>query len=124
MRPGRNTCCRLSAGLALILCGLCIFPGDLRAQSLVIHWNSAALQGIRDAKLGAPKVARTVTIDLFSNRMAMLKCLIPRLIPRLRSELAPPFDDRNLAICLHFLDHHSATDSRPHHSHRSQISRL
>jgi len=48
---------RLSAGLALILCGLYIFPRDLRAQSLVIHWNSAALQGIRDAKLGAPKVA-------------------------------------------------------------------
>ena len=27
------------------------------------HWNSAALQGIRDAKLGAPVVARALAID-------------------------------------------------------------
>src|SRR5258708_8908645 len=33
-----------------------------RNASAAIHWNSAALQGIRDAKLGAPVVARALAI--------------------------------------------------------------
>ena len=31
-------------------------------RSIAVQWNSAALQGIRDAKLGAPVVARALAI--------------------------------------------------------------
>jgi len=31
-------------------------------QGVMIRWNNAALQGIRDAKLGAPVVARAMAI--------------------------------------------------------------
>ena len=32
------------------------------APKVVIQWNNAALQGVRDAKLGAPVVARALAI--------------------------------------------------------------
>ncbi|MFZ0321615.1 MAG: DUF6851 domain-containing protein [Candidatus Sulfotelmatobacter sp.] len=37
-------------------------PQSRRAKDPAILWNSAALQGIRDAKLGAPVVARVLAI--------------------------------------------------------------
>jgi len=36
--------------------------GSLPQSSIVIQWNNASLQGIRDAKLGAPVVARALAV--------------------------------------------------------------
>jgi uncharacterized protein DUF6851/vanadium-dependent haloperoxidase-like protein len=38
------------------------FANSLSAPNVVIRWNNAALQGVRDAKLGAPAVARALAI--------------------------------------------------------------
>jgi hypothetical protein len=54
-------CSRRSATLALL--SLVYVPAySLHAQSGVITWNSATLQGVRDSKLGAPVVARALAI--------------------------------------------------------------
>jgi hypothetical protein len=55
---------------SIVILGLAIFPywaqADTKAvrpdPSVVLPWNSATLQGIRDAKLGAPVVARALAI--------------------------------------------------------------
>jgi hypothetical protein len=51
----------------LLVCGLLLPPGWATASTasqpnVLIRWNSATLQGIRDAKLGAPVVARALAI--------------------------------------------------------------
>lgn len=63
---GRNT---LSMVLSLTFMGasfLSLFPVDAHSQDLpsnvVIQWNQAALQGVRDSKLGPPMVARALAI--------------------------------------------------------------
>jgi hypothetical protein len=63
---GRNT---LSLVLSLTFMGasfLSLFPVDAHSQDLpanvVIQWNQAALQGVRDSKLGPPMVARALAI--------------------------------------------------------------
>ncbi len=63
---GRNT---LSLVLSLTFMGasfLSLFPVDAHSQDLpsnvVIQWNRAALQGVRDSKLGPPMVARALAI--------------------------------------------------------------
>lgn len=63
---GRNT---VSMVLSLTFLGaslLSLFPLDAHSQDLpsnvVIQWNQAALQGVRDSKLGPPMVARALAI--------------------------------------------------------------
>jgi len=50
----------------LLLAGshpLCASPAtEIHAQNVAIQWNSAAIQGIRDAKSGAPMVARALAV--------------------------------------------------------------
>jgi hypothetical protein len=46
-------------GVVLLACGR---SNALRDPALDLRWNSATLQGIRDAKLGAPVVARALAI--------------------------------------------------------------
>src|SRR5919204_2342491 len=36
--------------------------GERAAGSVVVRWNNAALQGVRDSKLGPPMVARALAI--------------------------------------------------------------
>src|SRR5215470_817837 len=62
--------CRLpSVVRGLILPGtfcLTLFPVHLHSQdvtsNVVIQWNQAALQGVRDSKLGPPMVARALAV--------------------------------------------------------------
>jgi hypothetical protein len=58
---------RLWKRYLLLVCALLLLPsrGTASAASqpnILIRWNSATLQGIRDAKLGAPVVARALAI--------------------------------------------------------------
>lgn len=46
----------------LCLAGSAATATDPRPTAVVLQWNSAALQGVRDAKLGAPVVARALAI--------------------------------------------------------------
>src|ERR1700687_5700601 len=46
---------------SVVLCPILAWPGD-ETPSVVIHWNNAALQGVRDSKLGPPMVARALAI--------------------------------------------------------------
>src|SRR5258708_38657954 len=40
-----------------------LFAGaDARTPNVVIQWNDAALQGVRDSKIGPPMVARALAI--------------------------------------------------------------
>ncbi len=48
--------------LASLLCPPPANSTPSPAQAVIIEWNNAALQGIRDAKLGAPVVARALAI--------------------------------------------------------------
>ena len=58
----RKTACKICF-LAVLICALADYHAAAqKAQRPVILWNSAALQGIRDAKLGAPVVARALAI--------------------------------------------------------------
>ena len=45
----------------LAMCPLLAWSGDV-APNVVIQWNRAALQGVRDSKLGPPMVARALAI--------------------------------------------------------------
>src|ERR1700737_2528549 len=51
----------LIAVTSVVLCPILAWPRD-ETPNVVIQWNNAALQGIRDAKLGAPMVARALAI--------------------------------------------------------------
>src|SRR6202790_3926112 len=44
-----------------VLCPILAWPRD-ETPNVVIQWNNAALQGVRDAKLGPPMVARALAI--------------------------------------------------------------
>src|ERR1700704_1825758 len=46
---------------SVVLCPTLAWPRD-GAPNVVIQWNSAALQGVRDSKLGPPMVARSLAI--------------------------------------------------------------
>src|SRR5467141_2341778 len=46
---------------AVALCPILAWPQDV-TPSIVIQWNNAALQGVRDSKLGPPMVARALAI--------------------------------------------------------------
>ena len=45
----------------LVLCPVCVRSQEL-SPNVVIQWNQAALQGVRDSKLGPPMVARALAI--------------------------------------------------------------
>jgi hypothetical protein len=45
----------------VLLCPILAWPED-ETPNIVIQWNNAALQGVRDAKLGPPMVARALAI--------------------------------------------------------------
>jgi hypothetical protein len=49
-------------GFLLLLLSLPCAHGGVQSRRVPLQWNSAALQGIRDAKLGAPVVARALAI--------------------------------------------------------------
>src|ERR1700724_5974 len=51
----------LIAGPPVVLCPILAWPRD-ETPNVVIQWNNAALQGVRDAKLGPPMVARALAI--------------------------------------------------------------
>src|SRR5882762_5893831 len=46
---------------SVVLCPILAWPRD-ETPNLVIQWNNAALQGVRDSKLGPPMVARALAI--------------------------------------------------------------
>ncbi len=49
--------------VTILLSQPCHTFGDVQPElNVAIQWDSAALQGIRDAKLGAPMVARALAI--------------------------------------------------------------
>jgi hypothetical protein len=51
--------------LPLTVLIVCRFVGQATAASqpsIVVRWNNAALQGIRDSRFGAPTVARALAI--------------------------------------------------------------
>ena len=47
--------------IATLLISFCL-SANSESQEVILQWDSAALQGIRDAKLGAPVVARALAI--------------------------------------------------------------
>src|SRR3982074_2639115 len=46
---------------SVVLCPILAWPRD-ETPNVVIQWNNAALQGVRDSKLGPPMVARALAI--------------------------------------------------------------
>src|SRR5207302_11405380 len=53
---------RTTVAVALAILSSCATPGFAQSQNLVIRWNQAALQGVRDSKIGPPMVARALFI--------------------------------------------------------------
>src|SRR5712671_1177588 len=47
--------------IATLLISFCL-SANSESQEIILQWNGAALQGIRDAKMGAPMVARALAI--------------------------------------------------------------
>src|SRR5712691_6297001 len=48
--------------VALAILGICTIPGFAQSPDVVVQWNAAVLQGVRDSKLGPPMVARALFI--------------------------------------------------------------
>src|SRR5882762_7495899 len=48
--------------VALAILSICTIPGLAQSPNVVVQWNDAALQGVRDSKLGPPMVARALFI--------------------------------------------------------------
>jgi hypothetical protein len=53
---------RMTVSVALAMLGICVLPALAESPNLVIQWNNAALQAVRDSKLGPPMVARALFI--------------------------------------------------------------
>jgi hypothetical protein len=53
---------RLSAFATLLILASGAHGRDPSQPNVVVQWNKAALQGVRDAKLGVPMVARALAI--------------------------------------------------------------
>src|SRR5437588_3356480 len=47
---------------AVAILGICTIPGFAQSPDVVVQWNNAVLQGVRDSKLGPPMVARALYI--------------------------------------------------------------
>src|SRR6202790_3144976 len=52
----------LVAVLSVALCPMAAWSEDGLTPNVVIQWNNAALQGVRDSHLGPPMVARALAI--------------------------------------------------------------
>src|SRR5215469_7276769 len=53
---------RKAVAVALALLSICALPAVAQSPNVVVQWNDAALQGVRDSKLGPPMVARALFI--------------------------------------------------------------
>src|SRR6266567_697672 len=51
-----------AVAVPLAILSICTIPGLAQAPNVVVQWNDAALQGVRDSKLGPPMVARAMFI--------------------------------------------------------------
>ena len=51
-----------AVAVPLAILSICTIPGLAQAPNVVVQWNDAALQGVRDSKLGPPMVARALFI--------------------------------------------------------------
>ena len=71
--PRNTSCCRMSASFAptkLVALILSIFifpfvmtpPASAADDTIVVQWTDAALQGVRDSRIGPPMVARALAI--------------------------------------------------------------
>jgi PAP2 superfamily len=54
--------CRMAVAVALAILGTCATPAFAQSPNVVIQWNNAVLQGVRDSKIGPPMVARALAI--------------------------------------------------------------
>ncbi len=68
-RPGQLPALAMTNRIGILLCVASLFLGSecpiaeaVFLPSVISQWNDAALQGVRDAKLGAPMAARTLAI--------------------------------------------------------------
>ena len=62
-----NSCtCRFrlrnAVAVALAILSICAVPTLAQSPNVVVQWNNAALQGVRDSKIGPPMVARALFI--------------------------------------------------------------
>src|ERR1700747_2964336 len=53
---------RMAVAVALAILGACATPVLAQSPNVVIQWNNAVLQGVRDSKIGPPMVARALAI--------------------------------------------------------------
>jgi PAP2 superfamily len=53
---------RVAVAVALTILGHCAIPAFAQSSHVVVQWNNAALQGVRDSKMGPPMVARALFI--------------------------------------------------------------
>ena len=51
-----------AVAVSLAILSICTIPGLAQSPDVVVQWNDAALQGVRDSKLGPPMVARALFI--------------------------------------------------------------
>src|SRR2546427_8140070 len=51
-----------AVAVALAILSICAIPALPQSPNVVVQWNDAALQGVRDSKLGPPMVARALFI--------------------------------------------------------------
>src|SRR5258708_10788916 len=90
---------RLVLGGVLIAASGFLSGSSARAEeklSPVIQWNNAALQGIRDAKLGPPAVARALAIVHTCMYDAWAAYDEHAVGPQLQGALHPPAKERTL----------------------------
>ena len=52
----------MAIAVTLVSLGMRANPAFAQEQNVVIQWNNAALQGVRDSKIGPPMVARALFI--------------------------------------------------------------
>jgi hypothetical protein len=53
---------RHAVTVALATLSICAIPALAQSPNVVVQWNDAALQGVRDSKIGPPMVARALFI--------------------------------------------------------------
>src|SRR6267143_2101173 len=53
---------RNAVAVALAILSICAVPALAQSPNVVVQWNDAALQGVRDSKIGPPMVARALFI--------------------------------------------------------------
>ena len=51
-----------AVAVALAILSICAIPALPQSPNVVVQWNNAALQGVRDSKIGPPMVARALFI--------------------------------------------------------------